>query len=51
VGTPISFRSEIKLVIPSAEASTGVDSPGSFLEKIKISRDIVNSILKKRLYS
>jgi len=51
VGTPISFRSEIKLVIPSAEASTGVDSPGSFLEKIKISRDIVNSILKKRLFS
>ena len=51
VGTPISFRSEIKLAIPSAEQSTTVHSPASFLEKIIISRDKVNSILKKRLYS
>ena len=54
VGTPVSFRSEIKLAIPStelAEVSTNEHSPGSFLEKIKISSDYVNSILKKRLYS
>jgi hypothetical protein len=51
VGTPISFRSEMEIEIPSAEQSTNVHSPGSFLNKIKISRDKVNSILKKRLFS
>jgi hypothetical protein len=51
IGTPISYRSELDMTIPSGEQSTTAQSPGSFNEKIKITREKVNSILKKRFYS